>query len=50
MATSSACCSAVLSPDLEGQSMFPTVATHAARSSRGTGGGAVSLVVREGEG
>jgi hypothetical protein len=29
----------VLSPGLLGQSMFPTVATHAARNSRMTGGG-----------
>src|SRR5688500_18325134 len=33
------CWSAVERPGLEGQSMFPTVATHAARNSRGAGGG-----------
>src|SRR3954447_8329752 len=33
------CCSAVLRSGDEGQSMLPTVATHAARSSRGAGGG-----------
>src|SRR5437899_3286906 len=32
-------CSAAASPGLVGQSMFPTVATHAARNSRATGGG-----------
>ena len=44
IAISSACCSAELSPALDGQSMFPTVATHTARNSRGTGGGALSAV------
>src|SRR5688500_17992608 len=37
---SSACCSAVDRPAFDGQSMLPTVATHTARSSRATGGGA----------
>src|SRR5829696_901346 len=41
MATSSACCSAALSPAFDGQSMLSTVATQTARSSWATGGGAV---------
>src|SRR5207237_8855886 len=39
MAISSAFCSAVLSPFLEGQSMFATVAIHAPRNSRNGRGG-----------
>jgi len=35
----SACCCAVLSPGLLGQSILATVATHTARNSRGAGGG-----------
>src|SRR5690242_2339431 len=41
-AISSAFCASVESPGFDGQSMLPTVATHTARNSRGTGGGAVS--------
>ena len=43
MARSSDCCSALLSPFCEGQSMFPTVATQAPRNSRTGGGGTTSL-------
>ena len=39
----SCCCSLVLKPGLLGQSMLPTVATHAARNSRCGGGGSVEL-------
>ena len=39
IANNSACCSCVLSAFRDGQSMFATVATHAARNSRTGSGG-----------
>ena len=46
MRIASRCCSAVESPGRVGQSMFATVATQAARNSRGNGGGSSAAEAR----
>ena len=45
IASNSACCVHVSRSGREGQSMFVTVATHAARNSRCIGGGSFALSV-----